>query len=291
MSYLEVSFELGSLDAAAAEAGCFETGAMAVTFRDAVDQPVFEPAPGEMRLWQQTRLQALFDGARADASMLTALASSLGLPVHALQVRAVPDRIWEREWLRDFHATRFGRRLWICPRHERVTEADAVVVRLDPGLAFGTGTHASTALCLSWLDAEPLQDLEVIDYGCGAGTLAIAALKLGARRAHAYDIDPQALLATGENALDNGVAGRLQIHETERELPTHCALLMANILADVLIRLQPRFAALLPRAGRILLSGLLQEQEAEVSDVFARDFELCRCAQREGWIALAGTRR
>ena len=151
--------------------------------------------------------------------------------------------------------------------------------------------HASTALCLSWLDAEPLQDLEVIDYGCGAGTLAIAALKLGARRAHAYDIDPQALLATGENALDNGVAGRLQIHETELELPTHCALLMANILADVLIRLQPRFAALLPRAGRILLSGLLQEQEAEVSDVFARDFELCRCAQREGWIALAGTRR
>jgi len=295
MSWLELSFELGALDPASAEAACLAAGALAVTYSDASDQPVLEPAPGELRLWRHTRLQALFDAQHADAALIATLAAVLGLPSSRLQARAVANRIWEREWLRDFHALRFGERLWICPRHESVADPDAVVVRLDPGLAFGTGTHASTALCLQWLDGAALAGMglagrTVLDYGCGAGALAIAALKLGARRAVAFDIDPQALLATRENAEDNGVADRLQLCEQAADIPPGCDLLLANIIADVLISLLPRFATLLRPGAGLLLSGILDQQEAEVAGAFAKWFDIGRYASRDGWVALAGKR-
>jgi len=291
VSYLELSFELGELDPATAEAACLHCGALCVTFSDARDEPVLEPAPGEMRLWRQTRLQALYDTRHADAGLIEQVAAALKIDAARLAARPVADRVWEREWLRDFHALRFGRRLWICPRHERVDQPDAVVVRLDPGLAFGTGTHPSTALCLQWLDAAPLAGCVVIDYGCGAGALAIAALKLGAQRAFAFDIDPQALLATGENALDNGVADRLQLCERAAELPPRCDVLLANILAEVLIALREPFAQLLPPDGRCLLAGILSDQQPEVAAAFLKWFDIRRFAQREGWVALAGIRR
>jgi ribosomal protein L11 methyltransferase len=290
MSYLELSFELGALDPAAAEAACLEAGAQCVTFIDASDEPVLEPAPGEMRLWRCTRLQALFDGQRADAALLARLAAALAIDPTRLAARALADRVWEREWLRDFHAMRFGRRLWICPRHESVADADAIVVRLDPGLAFGTGTHASTAMCLQWLDGMPLSGREVVDYGCGAGALAIAALKLGARRAYAFDIDPQALLATGQNAIDNGVAERLQLCAHAGQIPPGCDLLLANILAEVLMGLNAAFATLLPAGGQLLLAGILGHQEAEVASAFLKWFDIRPFAQRDGWVTLAGTR-
>jgi ribosomal protein L11 methyltransferase len=295
MSWLELSFELGALDPASAEAACVAAGALAVTFSDASDQPVLEPAPGELRLWQHTRLQALFDAQQANAALIATLASVLGLPASQLAARAVGDRVWEREWLRDFHALRFGERLWICPRHESVADPQAVVVRLDPGLAFGTGTHASTALCLQWLDGATLAGTglagrTVVDYGCGAGALAIAALKLGARRAVAFDIDPQALLATGENAADNGVSDRLQLCGRAADIPPGCDLLLANIIADVLISLRLQFATLLQPGADLLLAGLLDHQEAEVASAFAKWFDIRRYASRDGWVALAGKR-
>jgi len=290
VSYLELSFELGQLDPARAEAACLDSGALSVTFSDASDEPVLEPAPGEMRLWRQTRLQALYDARHAEPALIATLAAALAIDTARLAARAVPGRIWEREWLRDFHAMRFGRRLWICPRHESVNEPDAVVVRLDPGLAFGTGTHASTALCLQWLDGAALTGRDVVDYGCGAGALAIAALKLGARRAYAFDIDPQALLATGENALDNGVADRLQLCQRAADIPRGCEVLLANILASVLISLREEFAALLPPGGHCLLAGLLASQEPEVATAFLKWFDMRRFGQRDGWVALAGTR-
>jgi ribosomal protein L11 methyltransferase len=290
MPWLELSFELGLLDPASAETACVAAGALAVTFSDASDQPVLEPAPGEVRLWRQTRLQALFDAQRADVALVATLASVLGLPPSQLAARAVADRVWEREWLRDFHALRFGERLWICPRHESVTDPQAVVVRLDPGLAFGTGTHASTALCLQWLDGRALAGQAVVDYGCGAGALAIAALKLGARRAVAFDIDPQALLATSENAADNGVADRLQLCERAADIPPGCDVLLANIIADVLVSLQPQFATLLHPGAELLLAGILDHQEAEVASAFAKWFDIRRYAGRDGWVALAGRR-
>jgi ribosomal protein L11 methyltransferase len=290
MGYFELSFELGELDPEAAGAACVAAGALCVTFSDASDEPVLEPRPGEMRLWRHTRLQALYDAGHAGPALIAALAGALGIEAARLTARAVAERVWEREWLRDFHAMRFGRRLWICPRHESVADPHAVVVRLDPGLAFGTGTHASTAMCLEWLDGAALSGCAVVDYGCGAGVLAIAALKLGARRAHAFDIDPQALLATRENALDNAVADRLQVCERASELPGACDVLLANILAEVLMGLRQEFAALLPSGGRALLAGILADQQAQVASAFLKWFDVRPYAQRDGWVALAATR-
>jgi ribosomal protein L11 methyltransferase len=291
MAYLELSFELGELDGDAAASICSAAGALSVTFTDAHDEPVLEPAPGELRLWRCTRLQALYDAAQAGPALISALAAALDLAPARLEARAVADRVWEREWLRDFHAMRFGRRLWICPRHEAVEAANAVVVRLDPGLAFGTGTHPSTAMCLSFLDQTPLSATDVVDYGCGAGVLAIAALKLGAQCAYAFDIDPQALQATRANALDNEVGPRLRVCERDDQIPAGCGVLLANILAQVLIALAPRFARLLPPGGRLLLAGILSPQESEVASAFLKWFDMSRFACRDGWVALAGVRK
>ncbi len=290
MPHLELSIELGDLDPEATESACLAAGALAVTFSDAGDDAVLEPLPGELRLWRRTRLRALYDATRADAALIAALASAIGVEPARLAARAVADRIWEREWLRDFHARRFGRRLWVCPRHEAIAQPDAVVVRLDPGLAFGTGTHASTAQCLQWLDQAPLADQEVVDYGCGSGVLAIAALKLGARRVHAFDIDPQALLAAGENAADNGVADRLRLCERAHEIPAGCDVVLANILAATLIGRNAEFAALLRPGGRLLLAGILAAQEPEVAGAFLKWFDMRPLGRLDGWVALAGTR-
>jgi len=197
---VELSFDLGALEPEAAEAACFECGAASVTFVDAHDDPILEPLPGEFRLWPTTRLKALFAAVPDPERLATRLAGHLGLAPARIGIQSIEERVWEREWLRDFHAMRFGKRLWICPHHEQVDEPDAVIVHMDPGLAFGTGTHPTTALCLEWLDTHLRPGSLVIDYGCGSGILAVAAAKLGARAAHCFDIDPQALLATRDNA-------------------------------------------------------------------------------------------
>lgn len=290
MAYLELSLEIGELDPQRVEAACFAVGALSVSFTDVLDEPVLEPRPGEVRLWRRTRLQALYDSARADVNLIEQLAGDLGIQPQQLSARAVNDRIWEREWLRDFHAMRFGQRLWVCPHHEAVAAADAVVVKLDPGLAFGTGTHASTALCLSWLDSVPVSDLTVVDYGCGSGVLAIAALKLGARVAYAYDIDPQALLATEQNAAANGVSERLILCQHADDIAQGCDLLLANILADVLISAGPDLARCVRAGGRCLLAGILSEQEDDVAAGVGRWFDMRHFAQRDDWVALAGVR-
>ncbi len=300
MPYLELSFELAELDPASAENACFGNGALSVTLGDARDEAaaadpaaagaVLEPRPDEVRLWPRTRMHALFGAELAGVRLIAALANDLGLEPAQLRARAVPDRIWEREWMHGFHAMAFGRRLWVCPHHENVTQSDAVVVRLDPGLAFGTGNHASTALCLEWLDGAALAGSQVIDYGSGSGVLAVAALKLGARRAYAFDIDPQALRATRANAADNGVAERLQLCEREAQLPRDCDVLLANILSEVLVSLAPELAALVARGGQALLGGILCSQEQEVAARYRAWFDMRRFAKREGWIALHGRR-
>jgi ribosomal protein L11 methyltransferase len=290
VSYLALSFEVGSIDPEQAESSCFEIGALSVTFSDERDDAVLEPLPGEVRLWPHTRLTALFGAEQADAGLILRLAAALGLPPASLQAQSVADRAWEREWLRDFHAMRFGRRLWVSPRHETVDAADGVVVRLDPGLAFGTGTHASTALCLTWLDGAQLGGLDVIDYGCGSGVLGIAALKLGARCVHAFDLDPQALLATRENAADNEVAAGMHVCEDAQQLPQECNVMVANILSETLLALAPSLAARVRCGGSVLLAGILAPQEAEVAACYSAWFDMGRFAARDGWIALQGRR-
>ena len=303
--FLELSFDLASLDPQAAEDAAFDCGAIAVTLVDARDDPgyhptksdtpVLEPAPGEMPLWPATRARCLFAQAataRATPAALTlALAARLGIDPSLIEVQPVADRVWEREWLKDFHAQRFGRRLWVCPHHERVGEPDAAVVMLDPGLAFGTGTHASTALCLSWLDAHPPVDARVIDYGCGSGVLGIAAARLGAAEVHAFDIDPQALIATRDNACANDLQARLQVHASATMLPAGSDLLLANILAAPLCALVPCFAALVRPGGEVVLAGLMEREAAEVTAAYATCFDVARFAERDGWVCLAGRRR
>jgi ribosomal protein L11 methyltransferase len=288
--YLELSFDLGSLDPEAAEAACFERGALAVTFADSRDDPVLEPKPGEFRLWPATRLTVLF-AASADAGALrSSVAHGLGLTPELIHAQAVADRAWEREWLKDFHAMRFGARLWICPHHERVADPDAVVVSLDPGLAFGTGTHPSTALCLTWLDAYLAPGARVIDYGCGSGVLAVAAAKLGAEAVHCFDIDPQALTATQGNALANAVAQRVHLHSRADGLPRGADVLLANILSGPLCELAPAFASLVRPGGQVVLAGLMDQEAADVTAAFAPCFHVARFADRDGWTCLAGRR-
>jgi ribosomal protein L11 methyltransferase len=291
MPFLELTLELQGLAADAAEAATFDSGALSVTLTDSRDDAVLEPAPGEIRLWPATRLQALFcDGTDAD-TVVAALARQLGVDPSRIQPRLVEDRLWEREWLKDFHAMRFGARLWVCPGHEVVTDPAAVVVLLDPGLAFGTGTHATTAMCLAWLDAQAPVGASIIDFGCGSGILAIAALKLGARRAWCYDIDPQALLATAQNAQANGVAIATVVCESAAQLPAAVDVLLANILSGPLCDLAVHFASLVRPGGQVILSGLMEHQEAEVAAAYDAWFHTHPIAVRDGWVALQAVRR
>jgi ribosomal protein L11 methyltransferase len=287
---LTLTFDLGSLDPQLAEDACVACGACAVTFLDAHDDPVLEPAPGEFRLWPATRVQGLF-AQGADARQLArTLARALGLDAARIAARQGPERAWEREWLKDFHAVRFGRRLWVCPHHETVSEPGAVVVALDPGLAFGTGTHASTALCLTWLDANLSPGARVIDYGCGSGVLALAAAKLGAREVHCFDIDPQALIATRDNARANQVEQRVHVHASAAGLPPGADVLLANILSGPLRGLAPRFAALLRPRGEAVLAGLMEREAAEVTAAYSACFDVVRFGDRDGWTCLAARR-
>jgi ribosomal protein L11 methyltransferase len=289
--FWQLSFELGARDPSSAEESCFDLGATSVTYVDAQDDPVLEPLPGEFRLWPTTRLRALFADGADPQEIARALAGALAIPPGDLQTERIEDRVWEREWLRDFHAMRFGRRLWVCPHHEQVTETDAVVVRMDPGLAFGTGTHPTTALCLEWLDRHIAADQRFIDFGCGSGVLAIAALKLGAREAHCFDIDPQALIATRENAAANAVEHRLTAYESAAGLPSGVDVLVANILSGPLCELAPTFGSLVRPGGSIVLAGLLEQEAADVTQAYGAWFDIRPFESREGWSGLAGKRK
>jgi ribosomal protein L11 methyltransferase len=288
--FWQLSFELGQLDTNVAEESCFEAGASSVTFVDAKDDPVLEPLPGEFRLWPTTRMRALFANIEDPQEVVRALGETLGIPAQSIQVERIEDRVWEREWLRDFHAMRFGRRLWICPHHEQVTEPDAVVVHMDPGLAFGTGTHPSTALCLEWLDRHLVAGQSCIDFGCGSGILAVAAIKLGASRAHCFDIDPQALTATRENAAANGLQSLITICETAAALPGSVDVLVANILSGPLRELAPTFGSLVRRGGSVVLAGLLEAEVADVTRAYDAWFDIHPFENRDGWASLSGKR-
>lgn len=272
------------------EDALLELGAQAVTLQDAADQPLFEPAPGEVPLWNRTCLMALLDADTDTTALETALRQRL--PDDALgdvRVEPLEDRDWVRAWMEHFEPMRFGERLWIVPGGFEAPEPDAVNIQLDPGLAFGTGTHPTTAMCLRWLDAHPPAGQRVIDYGCGSGVLALAARLLGADHVLAVDTDPQALLATADNAARNALDGITPC------LPGDCAtepvdLLLANILAGPLQALAPRFAELVRPGGQLVLAGILATQAQALMAACAGDFDLQQVAQQEEWVCLAGHR-
>ena len=282
---------LESLDPQRVESALLDSGALSVTLTDAGDNPVLEPAPGETPLWADTRITALFD----TASDIDSLPGKL---CTALQVRELPpnhietlaDRAWEREWLVDFGPMQFGKRLWVIPGEDAAPAEDAIVVRLDPGLAFGTGTHATTALCLQWLEHIDLTGKTVFDYGCGSGILSIAALQLGASRVEAIDIDLQAVSATRQNAERNGVDDRLQVG-TGRDAGTGgFDVVIANILAGTLIDSADEICDLSRQGGMIGLSGILTGQIDEVVDAYRGRVEFDPPATMNEWVLLTGTR-
>lgn len=266
-------------------------GAQSVTLSDAGNDPVLEPAPGTTPLWSNTRMTALFSEDADFARLRTDLEQTLAMDtLPENRVEALPDRVWEREWLKDFRPMRFGDRLWVSPDCFTVDAKDAVVVRLDPGLAFGTGTHATTALCLEWLDQSDIAAKTLLDFGCGSGILAIAALKLGAKSVTAVDIDLQALTATRQNALSNEVNDRLVTAERIDQLDDRFDFVVANILAGMLVDQAEILCKRLKPGGGLALSGILAEQVADVTAAYQHSVEFAAPCYRDNWARLAGTK-
>ena len=267
-------------------------GALSVTLTDAGDEPQLETAPGEERIWSETIVTGLFAGDTDKLSLEAAIRSAIGqLGIMAeLTLEPLEDQDWERAWMENFHPMQFGEHLWIVPR-DRQPPADAVdpvVVFLDPGLAFGSGTHPTTALCLQWLDSQDITGKRLVDFGCGSGILAIAALKLGAGSALGIDHDPQALIASEQNAQENGVAGRLTLTESNAPVGAQADIVIANILASILIDLAEQIGSLVRPGGQIALSGILAEQAAAVMAAYSGSFELETPREQEGWVLIAG---
>ena len=300
MAFLELSLTLSAEQQARAEAALEESGALSITLLDADaetpdERAIFEPGVGETPLWKALVLNALFESDADRATLLGGLRDALPeLSPEQIVFREVADQDWERAWMDRFQPMRFGRRLWIFPWNIEppADESDSVIVRLDPGLAFGTGTHPTTALCLEWLEGSPLAGKTVLDFGCGSGVLAIAALKLGAAHAIGIDNDPQALTASSDNAQRNGVGDRLSLYAPDG-LPrrTLCDVLVANILAGPLHELAPVFATLLKPGTPLALSGILAGQESELLQRYAATgFTNLQITRREDWIRIAGMR-
>jgi ribosomal protein L11 methyltransferase len=305
MPYLELSFRCSESNQPRYENALEDVGALAVTMLDADadtsnEHAILEPGVGETPLWDSLVLTALFP-ADTDALVLLAALESFdpGLDWSNASFRSVEDQDWERAWMDQYVPLQFGTRTFIVPWNQELPEdadhADAAVVRLDPGLAFGSGTHPTTALCLTWLDQlardGKLRDATVLDFGCGSGILALAALKLGAARAVGVDNDPQALIATFDNAERNGVGDRLAVYLPDDEPITTYPIVVANILASALDALADTLAARVAPGGRIALSGILHGQEIELLARYAEWFDQLVATQDGDWMRIDGIRR
>ncbi len=266
-------------------------GAQAVTYMDAQDTPVYEPLPGETKLWGDTRCIGLFDAEVDPAPIVAFFQKHFGEDV-PYQVELLEDKDWVREWMEHFQPMQFGERLWICPSWRDVPDPTAVNVLLDPGLAFGTGTHPTTALCLQWLDSLDLKGKTLVDFGCGSGILAIAALKLGAERVIGIDIDPQAIEASRDNAQRNGVSDQLELYLPEDQPQNLQAdIVVANILAGPLRELSGLISGLVKPHGRMAISGILESQAPELLEVYSQWFEMNPATEREEWCRLDGIKK
>ncbi|WP_350558690.1 50S ribosomal protein L11 methyltransferase [Psychrobacter sp. CAL346-MNA-CIBAN-0220] len=305
MAWQQLHLQCEKANVDLAESLLLEAGALSIGLEDAGDQPLFEPLPGESPLWDEVVLTGLFDAATEIGSRqaVERLGNEIAAQAHASRIwlSAVEDKDWEREWMSHYHPIECANNLWVVPDWITPPNPDATNIIMDPGLAFGTGYHATTRLCLDWLSEQDLNDKVVIDYGCGSGILGVAALLLGARQVYAVDIDPQAVLATNQNATRNSVESQLQAFLPE-DFTTFCAqhnivpvdVIVANILAKPLIGLAPYFATLIAPQGRIVLAGLIESQTEQVSDAyqpyFALDPKHAFTAQEDQhWQRLSGT--
>lgn len=270
-----------------------DSGALSTTFTDLQDTPIFEALSDETPLWTNTDITGLY---KADIKMHTVLsmlnASSLLDEGFFHKIEILEDKDWVREWMEHFHPMKFGKRLWVCPSTKPIPDINAVNVMLDPGLAFGTGTHTTTALCLDWLDAQNLNNKVMIDFGCGSGILAIAAIKLGAKHVIGIDIDPQAIVASADNATRNGVSDQLSLYLPE-DLPqgTLADVLVANILVGPLRELATTIETLVKPSGILALSGILAEQCEELMGIYGQWFAMQMPKIDNEWVRLSGTKQ
>ncbi len=271
-----------------------QSGAAAVTLQDAHDNPIFEPPPGSTPLWKELLLTGLFEADADIDAILKFIELKFGsYPVHTLN--PLEDKDWIREWMDNFKPMSFGERIWICPSWHQPPQPNAVNIMLDPGMAFGTGTHPTTSLCLKWLDKNYSTPVDVIDFGCGSGILGIAANLLGSEQVYAVDLDPQALLATQSNAEKNQVLDKiaaLSVNEFNKKYSElQCPLLLANILAAPLLELSAMLASHVLPAGKIVLSGILAEQADKVADSYRKWFNIDEITQEDDWIRIVGTKQ
>jgi ribosomal protein L11 methyltransferase len=292
VSWLQLRLDARRQDAGELEDQLLASGSVAVTLEDNADQPVLEPGVGKTPLWDQIRLTGLYPADTNMDQVLEIIGSNLlGGCNHRVEI--LEDKDWEREWMQRYQPMQFGERLWVCPSWLEPPDPSAINLLLDPGLAFGTGTHPTTALCLAELDALGPSGMTVVDYGCGSGILAVATLKLGATRALGIDHDPQALRATRDNAQRNGVKEcdltvALPGQETGQPFADSSDLVIANILAGPLIALSDTLLSFMKPGATLMLSGLLSSQAEEISTHYAADIALHIAGELDGWVCLRG---
>ncbi len=292
MPWLQLKLHTTRDSAEEFEHALLNLGAVSVTLEDNADQPILEPALGETPLWDEVRVTGLFDAEINTQAVIEQLAHNQEQPVPAHRWEHLEDKDWEREWMQNYHAIQCGERLWVCPSWQEPPQPDKVNLMLDPGLAFGTGTHPTTFLCLQWLDQQPVKNAQLVDYGCGSGILGIAALLLGAEHVVGVDIDPQALLATAENARRNQLPEDAMPVYLPRDCPSvQVDIMLANILAGPLAELAQQLSDLTRTGGKICLSGILVDQAQAVMDAYQPWFDFDPVAQQEEWVRLTGTKR
>ena len=292
MDWMQITVEINKDQADFVSEILMGLDCLSVTFSDTYDNAIFEPPVGKTPLWQDTTIKALFDKDVDQAHVQSVLLQLCQIENTSFEL--LKDRVWEDECKKDFHAMRFGQRLWICPSWEDASKLsdDAVVINMDPGLAFGTGTHQTTDLCLQYLDKNPPINQNVIDYGSGTGVLAIAAVKLGAKKAIAIDNDPQAVLATIDNVKANHAEDWVTVLHSDKEKQLDKVdLLVANILANPLVGLCQHFSELIKSGGKITLSGILQEQLDMVLEAYSENFSDLKVMQKDEWCRVDGIRK
>lgn len=293
MAWQQLKISVTEDEAALVEEYLNECGAVSVTLMDGEDQAVFQVDLGTTPIWRNTQVLGLFNDDAPMQSIEAGLRSNIA-SAHAAEIgiEEVVDTEWERVCMQDFVPMQFGERIWICPSWDTPPVSSAINIMLDPGLAFGTGTHPTTALCLEWLDQQKLAGLTVIDYGCGSGVLAIAAALLGAKQVIAIDNDPQAILASESNRALNGIsASQMSVHLPGAKEHPQADIVVANILAGPLEELTPLIAALTKPGGKLILSGVLSQQTGSLLNTYQEYFEMLAPALRDEWVRAEGIRR
>ena len=266
------------------ESSMLDSGAVSCTYQDATDTPIHEPAPGTAPLWPEVIVSGIYAPGTDPESASSSLRSRISAVTDAdITSEALPDTDWERVWMEDFKPVKIASGLWVVPTFCTPPDPASINVALDPGLAFGSGTHPTTHLCLQWLAKLDLNNKTVVDYGCGSGILAVAASLMGAKTVYAYDIDEQAFQATVENAERNNVADNITICHSDKDIPLNIDIVVANILLAPLLELRPRFGELLTDQGKLGVSGVLSEQIATLASAYATQFRHSETEIREQW--------